>query len=205
MKEKIVVFAIVIVLILTTVILLFNNDINKLNASVETMEYDSDITILHSEIEQLKLLQIEMETEIASLEKEVNSIRGELPNVFLEEFIWTTDTDFNRVEELLNRIDGIKTVYGFLTGVNRGKEISFSIKLGELDDEGKYVKTEKDMEIIFDEYFTPYMAGQYTLSPMDSDEFVNLMERDLATTQEQYLTFKMVNGKAVQIYQGWGK
>lgn len=204
MKEKLIVLTIVIVLILSAVILLFNNDLNKLNASVETLEYDSDIAILHKEIEDLKLLVSDLQAEIANLDMEIGNVQEELPNIFLDEFIWTTETDFKRVEELLNRIDGIKTVRGLVTGVNRDKELSLDIKLVEFDNEGKYKVTEEEMKILLDDNFTPYMAGQYTLSPIDSEEFIDLMEKNLETGQKDYLSFKMVKGKAVQVYQSLG-
>ncbi len=187
MKEKSTFIVLVLGLILTMGILILANNLYKLNTSVEES---------YERIENLDLLESRMEEKFANL-------KNRLPKEDLDQFIWATTAELNRVEDLLNKMDELETVYGVITGINRVNPMSLDVSLTRLDTKGNYSETKEKMKITLAEKYTPYMAGQLTLAPIPKGEFIDAIEKNLKNDLQEGFTFKTIGGKAVQIYQGY--
>ncbi len=111
------------------------------------------------------------------------------------QFIRSTILELNRIEDLLNKVDGFETVYGIITGIDESREIILNVELAD---------TQEKIQIKLAENCTAYMIAQFSLALIDTEEFVKLLEEEIKNGFPQGFTFKIVNGKAVQIYQGWG-
>lgn len=125
-----------------------------------------------------------------------------MPNQSLTDFIATTNSDLERINELLNKTDAIETVYGIITRISKEEQVSFNILLVEIDNHGKFQKTEEVRKIKCESDFKPYMTGQYSLSSISREEFISFIEESLKNNFEEVFTFKIINGRIVQIHQG---
>ena len=141
----------------------------------------------------------QLEEKITGIEKKVDHLENDMPDQDLEQFIITTQLEFNRIEDLLHKVDGLETKYGIITGLNLSADPMETIFDVELAD------TQENIQIKADESCTVYMIGQFAKAPIETAEFLQMMEQDLMNDFQQGFTFKIVNGKAVQIYQGWGE
>lgn len=182
MKEKVTLATSIIVLILIIVILILSNNLYNLNRTVEAIKSED-------------FIESHIEERITSIENSLNSLALDMPNEDLNQFIIATRMELNRIEDLLNKIDGLETVYGIITGLDKSREVILDVELHD---------TQESIQIKFAENCTVYMIGQFTLGPIDTEEFLELLEKELVDGLPQGFTFKIVNGKAVQIHQGWG-
>jgi len=182
MKEKLTLATSIIVLILIIVVLVLSNNLRNLNTTLETMKSD-------------KVIENHLEAKVTSIESRVNDLEFEMPNQNLDQFIKSTALELNRIEDLLNKVDGLETVYGIITGLDKSREVILNV---ELED------TQENIQIKIAENCTSYMIAQFGVAPIDTEEFLKLLEEELKNGFPQGFTFKIVNGKAVQIYQGWG-
>lgn len=203
MKEKLTLATSVIGLILIVGVLILGNNLYNLNTTVEAMRSDRAIEIPYEKIRQLDLLQLHIEEKVANFESRIDNLEYKIPNQDLDQFIWSTIAELNRIEDLLNKIDGLETVYGVITDLNKSSQISLNVRVAKLDVKGNYHDTQENIEIKLAENYTPYMVGQFTLAPIDNEEFIKVVEQDLKNDFQQGFTFKIVKGKVVQIYQGY--
>lgn len=145
-----------------------------------------------------KSINNHLEEKLNGIEKRVNHLENDMPDQDLEQFIKTTLLEFNRIEDLLHKVDGLETKFGIITGLNQSagtRETIFNVELAD---------TQENIQIKADENCTVYMIGQFARAPIETEEFLEMMEQDLMNDFQQGFTFKLVNGKAVHIYQGWG-
>lgn len=177
MKEKLTLATPIIVSILIIVILILSNNLHNLNTTVEAMKSDN------------------LAEKVTSIENSVNNLKFEIANETLDQFIKSTVLELNRMEDLLNKVDGLETVYGAITGLDRSREVILNVEVAD---------TQENIQIKLAENCTYYRIGQFALGPIDTEEFLKNLEEELKNKVRQGFTFKIVNGKAVQIYQGWG-
>ncbi|SCY55919.1 hypothetical protein [Alkaliphilus peptidifermentans] len=182
MKEKLTLVTPTIVLVLIILILFLSNNLYNLNTTVEEMKSD-------------KVTQNHLIEKITNIEKRINNMELEMPDENLNQFIIATTFDLNRIEDLLNKVDGLETVYGIITGLDKSREVILDVELAD---------TQENIQIKLAENCTVYMVGQFARAPIDTEKFLTLMEEDLKNGFKQGFTFKIVNGRVVQIYQGWG-
>ena len=182
MKEKLTLATPLIVLILIIVILILGSNLYNLNTTVESMKSD-------------EVIENHLEEKIFSIENRINTLELDMPDENLNQFIIATTLDLNRMEDLLNKVDGLETVYGIITGLDKSRGVTLDVELAD---------TQESIKIKLADNCTVYMAGQFTRGQIDTATFIKMVEQDLKNDFQQGFTFKMVNGKAVQIYQGWG-
>ena len=181
MKEKLTLVTSIIVLVLIIVVLILSYNLHNLNTAIEAMKSD-------------KVIQNNLE-EDNSIENRVNNLELEMRNQNLNQFVRLTKLELNRIEDLLNKVDGLETVYGIITGLDQSREVILNVELAD---------TQENIQIKLAEDYTPYMITEIALAPIDTEEFVKVIEKDLKNESPQGFTFKILNGKAVQVYQGWG-
>lgn len=182
MKGKLILTTSIIVSILIIGILILGNKLDNLNKTVEAMKSGEAI-------------ERHLEEKITSIENKVNDLEIEMCDQNAENFIRSTILELNRMEDLLNKIDGLETVFGIITGLDKSSEIILDVELAD---------THENTQIKLAENCTVYVVGQFTRVPIDIEEFIKMVEQDLRNDFQQGFTFKIVNRKAVQIYQGWG-
>ncbi len=182
MKEKSTLITPIIVSILIIIILILSNNLHNLNTAVEAMKSD-------------KVIQNHIEEKITSIENRINDLEIEMPHQNLDQFIRSITLELNRIEDLLNKVDRLETVYGIITGIDKSREVILNVELAD---------TQENVQIKLAEDCTQYMITEIARVPIDTEEFIKMVEQDLKNDFQQGFTFKIVNGKAVQIYQGWG-
>jgi len=182
MKEKLTLGKPIIVLGLIIVLLVLSYNLHNLNKTIEAMKSD-------------KILQNHLDEKMTSIESRVNNLKFEMPNQNQNQFVRSTELRLNRIEDLLNKVDGLKTEYGIITGIDKSRGIILNVKLAD---------TQENIQIKLAENCTQYMITEIALAPIDTHEFVKRLEEELKNGYPQGFTFKIVNGKAVHIYQGWG-
>jgi len=182
MKEKLTAAILIIVLILIIVILILSNNLNNSNTTVEAIKSD-------------EVIENHLEEKITSIENRINNLELEMPDEDLNQFIIAITMDLNRIEDLLNKVDGLETVYGIITGLEKSRAVILDVELAD---------TKENIQIKLAENCTTYMVGQFAKELIDTEAFLKVVEEDLENEFTQGFTLKIVNGKAVQIYQGWG-
>ncbi|SDK11282.1 hypothetical protein [Natronincola ferrireducens] len=182
MKAKLTLVTPSTVVILIVVILILSYNLYNLNTTVEAMKSN-------------EVIENHLEEKITDIENRVNNLEIEMPNQNLDQFIRSTILELNRMEDLLNKVDGLETVFGVITGLDKSSQIILDVELAD---------TQENIQIKLAENCTAYVAGQFTRVPIDTEEFIKMVEQDLKKDFQQGFTFKIENGKAVQIYQSWG-
>lgn len=182
MKAKITLVTPIIVVILIVVMLILSYNLHNLNTTVEAMKSD-------------EFIENHLEEKIMAIENRVNNLEIEIPDQNLDQFIRSTILELNRMEDLLNKVDGLETVFGVINSLDKSSQIILDVELAD---------TQENIQIKLADNCTVYVAGQFTRIPIDTQEFIKMVEQDLKKDFQQGFTFKIVNGKAVQIYQGWG-
>lgn len=182
MREKLTLATPIIGLILIIGILILSNNLYNLNTTVEAIKSNENI-------------QNHLEEKITSIENRISNLEFEMPNQNLDQFIKATILELDRIEDLLNKVDGLETIYGTITELDKSREIILNVELAD---------TQENVQIKLADNCTQYMIAQFARAPIDTEEFLKLLEEDLKNESPQGFTFKIVNGKAVQIYQGWG-
>lgn len=180
MKQKLTLAIPIIVLGLIIVVLVLSYNLYHLNTTIEAIKSDNNT-------------QNHLDDKMTSFENRVKNIEFEMPNQ--NQFVRSIELELSRIEDLLNKVDGLETVYGIITGLDQSRGIILNVELAD---------TQENIQIKLAENCTQYMITEIALAPIDTDEFVKLLEEELKNGYPQGFTFKMVNGKAVHIYQGWG-
>lgn len=193
MKKIFTVFLIIIILFLFAMIVSLSMDIHKLEAFIGSVEDDNYIVELQEKTKELKLLQANMDDKISDVESH------------LDDYIKSGNVDLERIEELLNKTDGIETIHGMITSINRDKQISFNIKPVKVDDQGQYIVNKKSKAIRCSNNFTSYVISEKGLVAVKQESFLNSIENGLEDEQDLVYTFKMVKNRGVQIYEGYKK
>ncbi len=189
MKMKLAYVNAFIIVVLIGVTLSLSDNLHNLKTTVEAMK--------HEEVEEIN--ESQLEEEMDGIEERVSNLEIEMPDQDLNQFIKSTLLEFNRMEDLLHKMDGLETKFGIINGLRQSRETMETILDVELAD------TQENIHIIVDENCTVYMIGQFARAPIETEAFMEMMEQDLKNDFQQGFTFKILNGKAVHIYQGWGE
>ena len=182
MKQKFTLATPIIVFGLIIVVLILSYNLHNLNRTIEAIKSE-------------KIVQNHIEEKMTSIENRVNNIEVEMPKQNQNQFVRSTELELKRIEDLLNKVDEIETVYGIITGLDQSKGIILNVELAD---------TQENVKIKLAANCTQYMITEIALAPIDTTEFVKRLEEELKNGYSQGFTFKIVNGKAVHIYQGWG-
>lgn len=183
MKEKSTLITGIILSILIIIIIALSNNLYHLNRTVQSMNKDA-------------VSETPIEESIASIENRIKNLELEMPKDDLNQFIAMITLDLNRTKDLLNKVEGLETVFGKIVALDQSSDVIFEVEL---------VDTQENIQIKRAKNCTVYMAGQYTSVLIDMDEFLVNLEADLESNFIDGFTFKMVDGLVVQIYQGWGE
>ena len=193
MKKFFTFFLTIIIIFLLVMVVSLSMDIHRLEASIGSIEDDNYIVDLQEKTEELRLLQLNMEEEILNVENHLNS------------YIKSADANSQRLEDLLNKTDVIETEYGMNTSIYKGDQISLNILPLEVDNQGEYIKGQWNRTIRCDNDFTPYLISEIGLVAISRESFIESIESEIEDNSEIPYTFKIVRGRAVQIYQGYLK
>lgn len=125
-----------------------------------------------------------------SQENRMMQLEDQLQRQFL-----TTEKDLNRLSDLLSKVQGLDTLIGTTVAVDQSNGILFDVEIRD---------TKELIQLKVADNCTFYLAGQFTSERVDTETFLNLLNANLANNTPDGFTFKIVNGQAVQVYQGWG-
>lgn len=151
---------------------------------------------LQKKVEELEFLHLE-------LQEEVVEIYERFPKHELNDFIRVTNADLKRTEDLLNKLDGLETVYATINSIEEAERLSFEVKIVDINNDGTTRQTDNIRKIEAIEALTPYAAGQSTLTPVTIEDFLEIIKSDISGDNHEVFTFKLVNNKVVQVYQGF--
>lgn len=134
----------------------------------------------------------------ADMINRLNTIEEHLPNEDLQQFINITRIEYSRLQDLIYKVLQLDKISGEIVEAEIDNEIIITVKKTNKD--GK--EAGEAIKITLSDDFTAFMATELTLVPVSRDEFLAVLESDLAGGFQQTFTFIMANGKAVHIYQG---
>lgn len=182
-KSKTTLIMTAIVVILVIVVIIFGYALYNMSLTVEAMK---------SDVIKNKAL----EDEIYSIEKAIGNIEIEMPEQNIDQYIRATSLQLNRIEDLLNKVDGLGTIFGVITDIDKSNEIILEVELADI---------KEIIRVRMADNCTVYMITEISSVPVETEEFIKMLEEDLKGGFNQGFTFKIVGEKAVQIYQGWGE
>lgn len=191
MKKIFTTLFIIIMLIVAVVVFSLSMDGQRIEREIESIKEESQTSKLDEKIEELESLQLAVEDEITGLKNE------------FESSIRARDNDFARLEELLNKTDVVETVYGIVTSIYKGEQVSLTIFPMELDDQGEYIVSGRSRTIRLEKDYTPYLASEVGIVPVSRESFLESLENEVENESETPYTFKVVKSRGVQIYQGY--
>lgn len=191
MKRTSKILLVIIILVLSLVIISLLMDGQRIERTIETIKDDYQGEEIQRKIKELELGLLKMEDKNLNLELSHN------------DFVRDTQAQLERLEELLNKTDALETVYGLITSISGDQEISFNILTVEVDDLGEYIPSERNRLIRSENDFTAYLISETGLVSSSQEKFLNTVENEIQDNNQMPYTFKIVKGKAVQIYQGY--
>lgn len=181
-----------VLLIFSVIIIILAYNLYQLNSKVQRLE-NQDIASLSTEATQVQFEQVD--EKISRIESDLEQLLLAMPNSDLTQFVSATTLELARIEELLNKMDGIETVYGKITDlkINDEKEMTLVVEIP---------KQQEVVTLELTENCTFRVVGQFSLVPIETKEFVAMITQNLEDNFYDRFTFKMIGEKVVQIYQG---
>lgn len=179
MKSKPALYITATVIIMLAVLLMAAHHLQDLESEAESLENEL-------------VEEIDLRRNITSLESRLNHLEHRMPRVDLEQRIQATNMELVYVADLLNKVREIETVFGRITGYDTTEGIILEITL---------LETEEIIKIPLAENSTQYMVTEITWAPIDTEVFIDFLH-EAEGDKEEVFTFKIIDGKAVQIFQG---
>lgn len=181
---------VVVLIILSLVVLSLMMDGQRIQRSMETMEGGNKTEELEKRIELLELSDFQAKEELSKIEANHNN------------FVKSLELEKQRTIDLLNKTDGLETIYGVIDSLSGDRQKYINIKEMVKDSEGEYSLNDRASRLVADNDFTPYMFTEIGLTALSQEEFLSFIEDEIANESEEIFTFKVIKGKIVQIYQG---
>jgi len=179
MKNKPALLITATAIIVLAVLLMAANHLQDLEGEAEALGNDS-------------VEEIDLRRDITSLESRLTHLEHQIPRVDLEQSIQRANMELSYVEDLLNKAMEIETVFGRITGCDTTEGILLEVAL---------LGTEETIEISLADNSTQYMVTEITWAPISTEDFIEFLH-EAEEDSEELFTFKMIDGKAVQIFQG---
>lgn len=179
MKNKPALLITATAIIVLAVLLMAANHLQDLESEAEALGNDS-------------VEEIDLQRDITSLESRLSHLEHQIPRVDLEQSIQRANMELAYVEDLLNKVAEIETVFGRITGYDTTEGILLEVAL---------LGTEETIEISLADNSTQYMVTEITWAPISTEDFIEFLQ-EAEEDSEELFTFKMIDGKAVQIFQG---
>jgi hypothetical protein len=161
------------------VILIAANHLQDLNSEVITLENE-------------RAEETELRGEVAALESRLNHLEHRMPKRDLEQSAQQATMELSYVEDLLGKVSEIETVFGRIIGYEASEGILLQVDI---------MDSNETVEIPVADNCTLYMVTEIIWAPIASKDFMEFLE-EAAVDSSEVFTFKMVEGKAVQIFQG---
>lgn len=147
-------------------------------------------------IETSSDLESNLEERFTVVESELNKYSFENIERNISQLGSMYTLELSRMEDLINRVEGIDTVYGQITGMSEtSTDLNLDIVLADSNETSR-VYLEDDCSV--------YMISENGLVLIDLSEFKKYLGADLDNAINSGYTFKLIEGKVVHIYQGWG-
>ena len=140
--------------------------------------------------ESLEVINIQQE--VTGLNRRLSNLEHHLPEIEVEKSLEAINRELDQVKELLRWMPNLKTLYGRILDYHIGEELVLEIETNE----------EREMiQVSLDENRTVYLITEVSWASITSKEFIEFLEESLDLNNEVF-TLKLIEGKAVQVYQG---
>lgn len=181
MKIKVSLYVMIIILALALIIL--SSKYFDLKSSVDSIQANLDLE--YNLAERFTIIESELNKySFENIERNISQL-GSLYTL-----------ELSRMEDLINRVDRIHTIYGQITGMSEmSSELNMDILLADSSETSR---------VYLDENCSAYMISENGLVLIDFSEFKKYLGKDLDDGVNSGYTFKLIEGKVVHIYQGWG-
>lgn len=161
------------------VILIAANHLQDLNSEVIALENE-------------RAEETELRVEVAALESRLNHLEHRMPKTDLEQSAQQAAMELSYVEDLLGKVSEIETVFGRIIEYDASDEMLLTVEI---------LDSQEIIELPLADNYTPYMVTEITWAPITSKDFMEFLE-EAAEDSSEVFTFKILEGKAVQIFQG---
>ncbi len=135
---------------------------------------------------------IDLQREISGLESRLSHLEHYQRNVELEQSLQAIKMELEQVKELMKSIPSIKTLYGNIIDYEGGEEVLLEI---ETSGEGERI------QVPLAEKASVYMITEISWAPITPEDFIEFLEGS-SEHKREFVTLKIIEGKAVQVYQG---
>lgn len=175
-------------------ILILSIELYQLNKAVEVMKSEGITMESNASVGNMEIVQ-------TGLIKRLTNIEEDMPDEDLRQFIKITRLDYNRMQDLLYKALQLDKINGVVTDVEIGEQVIVTVKKTHKDDK----ETEEEKKITLSKDYTAFMVTELTLVPVSKEEFLEVLQSDLASNFQQPFTFVIANGEAIHVYQGNGE
>ncbi|NBG87859.1 hypothetical protein [Isachenkonia alkalipeptolytica] len=186
MKNKPALLITAAAIIILSVILMVANHLKEPDQRAEALENPSE-NLGNSAVEI-----IDIERSITGLESRMSRLEHQMPRDDLEQRIQSANSELDYVKDLLSKMPEIETHVGRISGYEIAEGTVLDVELKD---------TRELLQIPLAEDFTVYMMTELTWAPITLEDFNEFLQ---ATTEgnKDTFTFKIIDGKAVQTFQG---
>lgn len=173
----------IILVILASALIILNINYFDLRNRVNSIETSSD-------------LESNLEERFTVVESELNKYSFENIERNISQLGSMHTLELSRMEDLINRVEEIDTLYGQITGVSEtSSDLNLDIVLAD---------SNETIRVYLEDDCSVYMISENGLVLIDLSEFKKNLGADLDNGIISGYTFKLIEGKVVHIYQGWG-